>query len=330
MMKIFILHFVCWFMRRNCLTLALSDHITNSPSSMPDDSEKEINKYLCQGETLNITCPYNFFIVFDDANFGRGHSDSQRCRQLLGRENTNCDHRKQTLEVLNDKCHDQQQCILLVNKNIFGNSCWGVTKYLNVKYHCRRKVKNVTNTTISFQSVNDKLGQSSTKHPEPELTIVGIVLGVVLALIFLLIGALLFKRLRQSKQQKGTARTEEIEMNVESENQNHYDYSEVNAQSMGNNANQTFNVPIGLHQAENEYEVSTHVPSRTESEPLTYDVHMSDNTYNVTETSGNQPKDDVNNTYDHFVGEQTEDQYDIAENKVMAATKCKTNEDLYS
>ncbi|XP_063443969.1 uncharacterized protein LOC134724715 isoform X3 [Mytilus trossulus] len=305
MMKIFILHFVCWFMRRNCLTLALSDHITNSPSSMPDDSEKEINKYLCQGETLNITCPYNFFIVFDDANFGRGHSDSQRCRQLLGRENTNCDHRKQTLEVLNDKCHDQQQCILLVNKNIFGNSCWGVTKYLNVKYHCRRKVKN-------------------------ELTIVGIVLGVVLALIFLLIGALLFKRLRQSKQQKGTARTEEIEMNVESENQNHYDYSEVNAQSMGNNANQTFNVPIGLHQAENEYEVSTHVPSRTESEPLTYDVHMSDNTYNVTETSGNQPKDDVNNTYDHFVGEQTEDQYDIAENKVMAATKCKTNEDLYS
>ncbi|VDI55687.1 Hypothetical predicted protein [Mytilus galloprovincialis] len=100
---------------------------------------------------------------------------------------------------------------------------------------------------------------------------------------------------------------------------------------MGDNANQTSDdgVANGQNQIENDYDVSSHVPSRSESEPLTYDVHVSDNTYNVTETSGNEPKDDVNNTYDHFVGEQTEDQYDTADNKVKNSSQFKTNEDLY-
>ncbi|VDI72181.1 Hypothetical predicted protein [Mytilus galloprovincialis] len=97
---------------------------------------------LCQGETLNITCPNNFVIGLDDANFGRGRSDSQRCRQFLGRESTHCDNHEQTLKVLNDKCHEQQQCIIPVNKFIFGNPCLTVTKYLHVIYHCKRKVNN--------------------------------------------------------------------------------------------------------------------------------------------------------------------------------------------
>ncbi|CAC5403383.1 unnamed protein product [Mytilus coruscus] len=197
------------------------------------------------------------------------------------------------------------------------------------------------NTTTSLLYVDEKSGQPTKEteqgmqHDEvsnrAELTIIGIVLGVVLALILLLIWTLLFKSYRKSKQRKGTASTEEIEMNIESENQNQYDYSEVNAQSMGSNANQTTDngVPNRQNQIENDYDVSAHVPARAESEPLTYDVHVSDNTYNVTETSGNEPKDDVNNTYDHFFGEQTEDQYDIADNKVMALTRCKTSEGLY-
>ncbi|XP_063447330.1 uncharacterized protein LOC134726861 [Mytilus trossulus] len=164
-----------------------------------------------------------------------------------------------------------------------------------------------------------------------DFTIIGIVLSGVLLLIFLLIGALLFKRYRKSKQRKGPERTEEIEMNIESENRNQYNYSEVNAQSMGKNENQTVDdgVTNRQNQIENDYDVSSNVPARTESEPLTYDVHVSDNTYNVTETSGIEPKDDVNNTYDHFFGEQTEDQYDTADNKVIHVNQCKTNADLY-
>ncbi|CAG2245582.1 unnamed protein product [Mytilus edulis] len=307
---------------------------------MPNDSKKKINKFVCQEETLNITCPNNSVIVFDDANFGRGQSDNQRCSHYLGYEGSACDNHIQTLEVLNVRCHELQQCILCVDKMTFGNPCTIITEYLDVTYFCKRKVNQGENTTTSLLKDDENSGQPTkeTEHGvqndvdsnRAELTVIGIVLGVVLALIFLLIGTLMFKRFRQSKQRKGIARTEEIEMNVESENQNQYDYSEVTAQSMGNNANQTSDIPNRLHQAENEYDVSAHVPSKAESEPLTYDVTVSDNTYNVTETSGNEPKDDLNNTYDHFLGEQTEDQYDIADNKVMAATKCKTNEDLYS
>ncbi|XP_063446676.1 L-rhamnose-binding lectin CSL3-like [Mytilus trossulus] len=134
-----ILLYVCLFMRRYCLSFALRDVITKSTSTIPDEDEKRINIYLCQGETLNITCPKNFVIVFDDANFGRGHSDSERCTQLSGIERNHCDNHEQTLKVLNDKCHDQQQCIIPVDKDIFGNPCLTVTKYLYVKYHCKRK-----------------------------------------------------------------------------------------------------------------------------------------------------------------------------------------------
>ena len=94
---------------------------------------------LCQENNLNITCPNNFVISFDDANFGRGRSDS-RCSQFWGIESIPCDNNEQTLKVLNNKCHEQQKCFLPVEKSIFGNPCTGVTKYLYVKYHCERKV----------------------------------------------------------------------------------------------------------------------------------------------------------------------------------------------
>ncbi|CAG2245588.1 unnamed protein product [Mytilus edulis] len=106
---------------------------------------------LCQGETLNITCPKNFVMSFDDANFGRGHSDSERCTQFWGIESTHCDHHEHTLKVLNDECHEQQTCLLPVNKAIFGNPCFFVTKYLYVKYHCKRQ----GNHEISDNSANN-------------------------------------------------------------------------------------------------------------------------------------------------------------------------------
>ncbi|CAG2211144.1 unnamed protein product [Mytilus edulis] len=406
----------------------ITDHSTKSTTTLRDEYEsKTSTKVLCQGKILNITCPYIFVVVFDDANFGRRPSDSKRCKAFWGFE-SRCDNHQNTLAVLHVKCRAVQKCILQVNKSIFGNPCFGRTKYLDVKYHCQQKVKldptyftkkqlssdhqitsslriNVTQTTSiyyqhqgrstsrAFEAIQSRCMQKlykrkyshklpdqkksprstqeteqgmqrgedrnhkdtntvksfpfekspqSTQETEQgmqrgenrnheDFTIIGMLLSGVLLLIFLLIGALLFNRYKKSKQRNGSERTEEIEMNIESENRNQYNYSEVNAQSMGNNENQTVDdgVTNRQNQIENDYDVSSHVPARTESEPLTYDVHVSDNTYNVIETSGNEPKDDVNNTYDHFFGEQTEDQYDTADNKVVNVSQCKTNEDLY-
>ncbi|XP_076072578.1 uncharacterized protein LOC143044442 isoform X2 [Mytilus galloprovincialis] len=347
----------------------ITEYITKSNSILPDESEIPITKDLCQGETLIISCRNNFVIMFDEANFGRGHSDNL-CSSVWGLEQSNCDNHKNTLGVLNAECREEQKCVFKVEKKKFENQCWGTTKYLKVRYHCRRKVNQEINTVTSFQTENaprstqkidqDKQHNEDTNNADKytvtsflaekaprstqmtklvmqhdkdleDFTIIGIVLSGALLLIFLLIGALLFKRYKKPKQQKGSKRIEVIDMNIESENRNQYNYSEVNAQSMGNNANQTVDDGVAnrQNQMENDYDVSSHVRTRTENEPLTYDVHVSDNTYNVTETSGNEPKDDVNNTYDHFFGEQTEDQYDIVENKVTNMNQCNTNEDLY-
>ncbi|VDI74681.1 Hypothetical predicted protein [Mytilus galloprovincialis] len=278
--------------------------------------------------------------MFDEANFGRGHSDNI-CSSVWGLEQSNCDNHKNTLGVLNAECREEQKCVFKVEKKKFENQCWGTTKYLKVRYHCKRKVNQEINTVTSFQTENaprstqkidqDKQHNEDTNNADKytvtsflaekaprstqmtklvmqhdkdleDFTIIGIVLSGALLLIFLLIGALLFKRYKKPKQQQGSKRIDVIEMNIESENRNQYNYSEVNAQSMGNNANQTVDDGVAnrQNQMENDYDVSSHVLTRTENEPLTYDVHVSDNTYNVTETSGNEPKDDVNNTYDHF------------------------------
>lgn len=89
---------------------------------------------------MNITCPNNFVVVFDFANFGRRASDSERCKDTWGLE-WKCDNHHETLAVLHVKCHKVQTCILQVSKSIFGNPCLGKTKYLDVKHHCQQRVK---------------------------------------------------------------------------------------------------------------------------------------------------------------------------------------------
>lgn len=95
--------------------------------------------HVCQGYTLNITCPNNSVIVFDYANYGRGNSDYYRCSEFLGTESYACDSHERALQVLNEKCGESQRCVLLVTTNTFGNQCVGITKYLEVRYHCTRK-----------------------------------------------------------------------------------------------------------------------------------------------------------------------------------------------
>ncbi|VDI70583.1 Hypothetical predicted protein [Mytilus galloprovincialis] len=147
-MRRFVLLLYFLFISRYLLTLGSSDHTSKSTTTRSGGYEgKTKTKVLCERETMNITCPNNSVIVFEDANFGRGRSDSQRCRQFWGFESIPCDNHEQTLKVLDDKCHEKQQCILPVTKAIFGNPCQGFTQYLYVNYHCKRKGNHDSITT---------------------------------------------------------------------------------------------------------------------------------------------------------------------------------------
>jgi hypothetical protein len=89
---------------------------------------------LCQEETLHISCANGTFISFLDANFGR--LSDEPCPHILGLENQNCYFKKETLNVLNDRCGDKINCDVYVSKDVFGSPCFAITKYLDVTYSC--------------------------------------------------------------------------------------------------------------------------------------------------------------------------------------------------
>lgn len=95
-----------------------------------------------------------------------------------------------------------------------------------------------------------------------------------------------------------------------------YDYTEVRtcpntARNIkpGNENNTSDSKP-----AENTYDVSNHVTNGNEYQTSTYISGIMDDTYDVTNSNDDKTSEDVNNTYDHVFGEQTEDQYDITVN----------------
>ncbi|XP_063447325.1 uncharacterized protein LOC134726856 [Mytilus trossulus] len=147
---------LCMAALLKCKDSENSGTTTNYDQTTTDEyrDSKNIQEYLCQGETLNISCQNNFVIVFEDANFGREKSDRNRCRQWTGTEMLPCDHHKQTLKFLNKKCKGQK-CFLPVNKDTFGTPCRGITKYLYVEYYCKRNVNHGSKNTTYDGREND-------------------------------------------------------------------------------------------------------------------------------------------------------------------------------
>ena len=53
----------------------------------------------------------------------------------FGYEQT-CDNSMKTLLMVNELCDGQQRCTVEATNNFFGNTCSGITKYLDVVYEC--------------------------------------------------------------------------------------------------------------------------------------------------------------------------------------------------
>ncbi|CAC5421575.1 unnamed protein product [Mytilus coruscus] len=296
-----------------------SDKTTNERNRDRKDSRdrkdrRDRKEHLCQGKTLNITCQNDFVIVFDDANFGRGRSDSERCSHYFGSEGSPCDNHKQTLQVLNDKCHEQKKCFLPVNKDIFGNPCSGVTKYLYVKYHCKRKVnhdlKNANNTTNIDETTYDGKGNDRwddkkdrwdrkdhrKKHFFKVGAIVGISVGVTCTIILVLvILAIIFvcRRRSRKKKRKQLTRLQSIDQRFEMA---HLESSPSNTNTNILSTNQSLNTD----EAQGEYFVLD--PSITK-----YDIDLSNRKLpEIKRFSGVEGNEDV--------------YYEIDEDKIKSST----------
>jgi hypothetical protein len=106
--------------------------------------------------------------------------------------------------------------------------------------------------------------------------------------------------------------------NNEAEGNRHYsyDYTEVGtcpntARNMktGNENNISDSKPV-----ENTYDISSHVTNGPEYQTSTYISGLMGGTYDVANSHDGKTSEDVNDTYHHVFGEQTEDQYDTTVN----------------
>ena len=94
---------------------------------------------VCQKERLNINCTLEAgnrrsAVHFIKSNFGR--KSSSHCTQWFGFETFDCDDQEESLRILNKHCGGKSLCNLKVTKDLFGNRCLTITKYLDVSYCC--------------------------------------------------------------------------------------------------------------------------------------------------------------------------------------------------
>ncbi|ORX65231.1 hypothetical protein BCR32DRAFT_226203 [Anaeromyces robustus] len=88
-----------------------------------------------------ISCPAHYTIVIDKAFYGRYANDTENCPnsnitpEVIEKiKPKDCGY--EPINFLKERCEGRQYCNIIVKNFFFKDRCYGVFKYLNVKYHC--------------------------------------------------------------------------------------------------------------------------------------------------------------------------------------------------
>lgn len=102
-----------------------------------------LNKRLvtCEGSTLNIQCDLGTVIDVLRVNYGRQSKTECNSNGQIP-ASTSCVS-KNSFDIVNDKCSNQQSCSVLAANSVFGDPCSGTFKYLEVEYQCISSKLNV-------------------------------------------------------------------------------------------------------------------------------------------------------------------------------------------
>eukprot|EP00112_Aurelia_sp_Birch-Aquarium-sp1_P018432 Seg44.3 transcript_id=Seg44.3/GoldUCD/mRNA.D3Y31 product="L-rhamnose-binding lectin CSL3" protein_id=Seg44.3/GoldUCD/D3Y31 len=87
---------------------------------------------VCEGSTLNLKCSSGFYIDVQYANYGR--TSTTHCHGSYD-STTDCQS-KDTFALVKRRCHHKQQCTYPATNFHFSDPCYGVKKYLEVRYNC--------------------------------------------------------------------------------------------------------------------------------------------------------------------------------------------------
>lgn len=99
-------------------------------------------KYIstCEGSNMHITCESGYMIDLLRVNYGRLSKTVCNSNGWLPIHNLNCVSRN-SYDIVDEKCSNEQTCILQASSNSFGDPCANTLKYLEVKYQCIRRLK---------------------------------------------------------------------------------------------------------------------------------------------------------------------------------------------
>ena len=103
------------------------------------DSSEEKSDIICEHYEKEISCSKDHLIQITYANYGR--SSEIPCQGKRKYITTNCKSKK-SLALAKKLCDGNNQCKIKALNSVWGNSCPGVIKYMDIRYQCLRKTDN--------------------------------------------------------------------------------------------------------------------------------------------------------------------------------------------
>ena len=92
-----------------------------------------------------LKCPSNFVLSVISANFGRTVKAGICPHQYMN--NDNC-YASKSLFIVKQKCGGKTLCSINAKRDIFGDPCPGIYKYLEVNFRCEPKEGNINHNII--------------------------------------------------------------------------------------------------------------------------------------------------------------------------------------
>jgi len=91
----------------------------------------------------DISCPKHYKIVIKKAFYGRYANDTNTCKPITGftpekMKKIIYDCGYEPIKDIKERCEGKIYCSLKPRNSFYYDKCYGVEKYLNVKYYCKR------------------------------------------------------------------------------------------------------------------------------------------------------------------------------------------------
>ena len=91
------------------------------------------HRIACESKRLDLTCPIGSTILITNANYGRTVPYAEVC-PYSGTARTDCESNH--VPMMEKECQNKTSCSVIAGNALFGDTCSGVHKYLNVTFDC--------------------------------------------------------------------------------------------------------------------------------------------------------------------------------------------------